>query len=279
MKKLKILIPLLLLGVVMMSSCSGIRATPRGISAGYAASCQVLPVFRVDVEKVQRIGDFDLVNVFLVINGEEIQLNPPTGGSLWGAYKYIGEVPYDGTIRFRYRILSSRTFFSSTSSFYRQSDRYYLRDMGIIKWTGTRVSNIPNTSVSEPSDRLPSKMLLLEQEFLSNFTGTLSQTETLTIRNNATYTVTITQPQIVDRTTGNPLAEMTITAAAGTPTYPLNIAAGGSVDFKLTYTANIDGSGSQVIRQGGIFFNWDDTIRTCKFGPIWVNGYFAPRPS
>src|SRR5688572_19947245 len=85
--------------------CATIDADPVGIPIGsYARVCpDSPPVFQVNVRKTAGFGDFDLVNVFVEVNGQEFRCSPPSGGR-WGIYRYASEVPNDGDLRFRYRV-------------------------------------------------------------------------------------------------------------------------------------------------------------------------------
>ena len=266
-------LPFFVILLATISGCSTISATPDNIPAAYAAPCVSAPDFRIDVSKNPGMGGFSSVRAYLIINGDEIQLNPPTSGSMWGTYHYTGAVPYDGEIRFRYRIQSRRSGYSSSSSSYRQTDRYYLRPMGDVSWSGTAMIDLRDTDVSEVYARKPDRTFRIDREiFPATYTGPLSQTETLTITNNTGNAITLTQPQVLGQATGTPIPGLTITTPAN-----LTIPNGASLNFDITFAANIDGSGGTGA-SAFMTFDWSDGTTSCAFGPIWLYASFWINP-
>lgn len=65
---------------------------------------------------------------------------------------------------------------------------------------------------------------------------------------------------------------------ADSATYPLTLPAGGTLDFDISYQATVADPSDSHHRQAGIYLTWDDTIRTCEFGPIWVTGLVYLNP-
>ena len=261
------------IGIFTVSGCSSINATPTNIPAAFAAPCISAPDFRIDISKHAGIRDFESVAAFLIVNGEEIPLNPPSGGGKWGTYHYTGAVPYDGEVRFRYRIRSRRSGYSSSSSSYRQSDRYYLRPMGDVSWTGTDMIDLPDTAVSDVYARRPDRTFRIDKEiFPGTYTGPMSHTETLTIKNNTGNSITLSQPQVLGQSTGAPIPGLTIATPIN-----LTIPDGGSMDFDITFATNIDGSGGAGA-QAFITFDWNDGTTNCAFGPIWLHASFWINP-
>ncbi|MFQ5549379.1 MAG: hypothetical protein ACE5FV_13875 [Woeseia sp.] len=125
----------------------------------------------------------------------------------------------------------------------------------------------------EPQGRRPNKTLNIEKQIFPNtYTGPITDTETLTIHNKSGNTITITQPQVVGRSTGAPIPEMTVSTPAN-----LTIANGGTMTFDVTYSDNIDGTGGRFA-QGKMEITWSDGTTTCPFGPIWVDGSFWINP-
>lgn len=259
---------------IVLTGCSSIRATPWGPS-NYAAPCDSPPLFRINLEKISGFGSYAWVHAYLMVNGREISMLRPDG-SMWGYYVYNGDVPYDGEIRFRYRIETRRSGFSSVGSFYRPFDAYYVSNMGHVSWTGSNVDTLENDWVSVPISDRPRRTLKLTKTINpASFTGIMEVTETLTVQNSLPHTISISQPQVLDIASGNAVPEFTLVPVSGAASYPIAIPAGRTIDFLATYTENITApTGFSINKDAGIQFDWSAGSTVCPFGPIWISGTF-----
>ncbi len=187
MENYKAAIPLLLLCVIFVPGCATVKATPGPIQDYYHASCSTPAFFSIDVWKTTGFGSFSFVRANLIINGKRIVLGSPSGTE-WGRHEYLGIVPYDGEVRFRYMIESRRSDSSSFTTFYRPSDQYHHRKMGTVLWTGSTAAGVGNNFISLPQSNRPQRSLYLNKVLPDlNFTGILTVTETLTIQNVGTF--------------------------------------------------------------------------------------------
>ena len=135
------------------------------------------------------------------------------------------------------------------------------------------MTDMNDTDVFEPVARRPDRTFRIDQQIIPDtYVGPMTKTETLTINNNTGNSITVSQPQVVDSSTAAAVPEITISTPAN-----LTIADGGTKDFDLTFSENIDGTGGKF-RDAYIRFDWTDATRTCSFGPIWLQASFWINP-
>ncbi|MBC2724607.1 MAG: hypothetical protein HGJ97_18450, partial [Desulfosporosinus sp.] len=132
--------------VAVISGCVSLDITHTPPSS-FIDNCNEpqLPLFMIKVDEDPGLGSFASVRVFLLANGKEHQMNRQISDSIWGTYSLYASVDNDGEVRYRYRIESRRTGYTSVSKSYRPNDRWEVAPMGKITWSSPSEIVVPSS--------------------------------------------------------------------------------------------------------------------------------------
>jgi len=268
---------LVILPLLSGLACRGVSVEPGPTPTPLPPPCITPTTFTATVRQGSTTPIVSLTNAYLIINGESIRMTPP-GGSPWGIYMYTGSMPYDGEIRFRYlfRYTSGTGAGGSDHEVYGPSDRYLVRPVGDVTWSSPGPgAPLPDDQVQEPVFRRPRRFINMFSAFPTGFSGNgaLTQTADLVIHNGATTSVTMGMPVIAERQTGSAVPGLTIAQASGSTTYPITIPGGAATRFRMTARATISNS-QEVQWSAGVTIPTTIGVRTCQFGPVWVDVRF-----
>lgn len=261
--------------LLLLAGCGEVNLTPRKPDYRYGEPCLARPHFELIANRASRFGGYGAQSAFVSINGERIRLQPPSSGP-WGSYQYSGLIPHDGEIRFRY-------FFNYTYGGVRRTkfvpDQYWHRTVGDISWTSRQVFTTPDADQRE----MPHRIMLLTDTIPPNYSGRLTMTRQLTIRNGNTVGISLRNFRLIDRQSGNPATDMAITVGGAPIGQTLAIGPGAVATFDVAYSAIAAGLPEESLsRRAALSFDWSAdggmVPQNCRFGPIWIDGLFFHNP-
>jgi len=266
-----------LVGALLNFGCTSPTVNPGPTPYFGPSVCANTARFDMTVNQGNTTPVVSLVRGILIVNGEEKGMTPATS-SPWGMYTYFGSVPHDGEIRYRYlfRYFTGVAGSSGPYTVYGPDNRYLTTTVTNVAWTSPREIVIPDDRIEDPFWRMPRRLVSLLDLFTPNFSGSLTQSADLVLKNELTVPIQAGSPRIVDRRTGAAIPGLTISPAASV----ITIQGGSETTYRVTAQRTIT-NGQAVFWEAGV------TIPigllggpgTCNFGPIWVNVTWSVNPS